>query len=189
MRPSERDPRGPSLALGLALVAACSGDKGGGDQVTTEDDGGGVVAGDGGGDSCGPSAPTLTDGPWCRYEGLAAPEENLDEVPVLRIGVDAADEDGDLHYRATRLWWDQEPWGEIDTATAASKERSLTRYSDDACEEFEALDVGDKIYIQPNQWEYGVDHDFGIQVADADGHWSEVAVVTCPTPLKDGSEP
>lgn len=175
--------------LSFLLTVACTGGKDSGVGVTADDDGGVVVAGDDGVDSCGPAVPVITDGPWCSYPGPDAPEENLDPVPVIRIGADVHDDDGDLHYRATRLYYDQGPWGEIDTATAGVKERSLTRYSDDDCEEPDGSDVGDKIYLQPESWEYGVDYDFGISISDADGHWSDIVVVTCPTPLEDGSEP
>ncbi|NOY27167.1 MAG: hypothetical protein GXP62_14965 [Oligoflexia bacterium] len=175
----------------ICALTACTGTKDSGEKVGTTTDGG-VVAGDGGdvgADDCGPNAPVVTDGPWCTYPGMDSPEGGLEEVPVLRVGVDVHDDDGDLHYRATRIYWDQDPFGKIDTDTAGIKERSLTLYSDRICEEPDGVDVGDKIYMQPDGWEYGADYDFGIQVSDAAGHWSDLAVITCTTPLKDGSEP
>lgn len=177
----------PSLLL---LAVACTGGKGTGtDSGTGDDDDGGVTAGDGGDTSCGEAAPVITLGPFCAYDGLDAAEPGQPEVPVMRISAVAQDDDGDLHYRATRLWFDREPLGEIDYDTATLKERSLTHVSDDACEVFEAADVGDKVYLPPETTEYGVDYDWALSVSDALGHWSEPALVTCKSPLEDGSEP
>lgn len=176
--------------LPLSLLLACASKGTGTDSGATDDDDGGMVtAGDGGDDSCGTTTPVITAGPFCSYEGLDAAEPGQPEVPVIRIEAAVHDDDGDLHYRATRLWIDGEPLGEVDYETAVLKERSLTYSSDKACEEFDADGVGDRVFLPAVSWSYGVDYDWALSVSDAAGNWSEPALVTCKTPLEDGSAP
>lgn len=173
--------------IASSLVLGCNGKGPTGEEVTTGD-AGTVIAGDGGGE-CGENAPAISAGPFCTYEGLGSAEPGLDEVPVLRISGVFTDADGDLHNRSTRIWYDGEPLGEIDYETADLKQRSFTTSGETPCEVFEVQDLGDKIYLQPNKFEYGVDMDWAISAGDAAANFSEPAVVTCKTPLEDGSEP
>lgn len=178
-----------AILLPGLLLWACAGKGSGTDSGTDEDDDGGVTAGDGGTESCGDVAPVITAGPFCSYDGLDAAEPGQPEVPVIRISASVHDDDGDLHYRATRLWIDGAPLGEVDYETATLKERSLTYSSDRACEEIDVDGVGDKVYLPAPTWLYGVEYDWALSISDAEGNWSEPALVTCKTPLEDGSEP
>jgi len=148
------------------------------------------VQGDGGAAvDCGSTVPVITDGPWCTYLGMLAPEPGEPEAPTLRVDVAVHDDDGDLDYRATRLWYDQEPYGEIDVDTARLKERSLSKASDRPCGTFDAPAVGDKVYLRADTTHLGELYDWGVQVSDARGNWSEMAIVTCAAPNPDGTQP
>lgn len=172
----------------FGALMACSGGKADPDGAET-DGGGQVTAGDGGDAACGDTAPTIVGGPYCTYLGLKAAEPGLDEVPTLRISASVHDDDGDLHIRSTRIWFDGEPLGKIDVKTAELKTRGPAVGGEKECEAFDLADVGDKIYLQPAAWPPETEMDWGIAVADAEGNWTEMAQVICKTPAADGSAP
>lgn len=187
-----------SLAAGVVaqLALAGAGCTGGGKYPTVDsgaaaddDDDGPTDTTDGSvDDDCGETPPTLSD-LSCDYPGLGAPEPGLDDVPMIQLFGQAADVDGDLHYRATRITWDGPPLGELDLDTAMVKERPLSRASDKPCETTEGR-VTDKLYLNPELGvDYGAEYDFGMQVSDATGRWSDMVLITCALPLEDGTAP
>ncbi len=176
-----------TIGFAMAMGVGACGYKEPGQGATTDEDGT-VIAGDGGAE-CAGSAPVLVAGPFCTYMGLGSAEPGLDEVPVLRISGAFHDDDGDLHLRSTRIWYDGEPLGGVDYETAQVKERAYASSGETPCESLDVDDMGDKIYLQPSATEYGVEMDWALSASDADGLWSEPVIVTCKTPLEDGSEP
>lgn len=184
---------GPILLLLLPALAAvgCTG-LGSGTKVETDggsDDGGSIHVGDSGSeDDCGDTSPVIQYGPFCDYQGLDEPEPGDPEVPVMRIWSNVHDEDGDLHYRAVRMWFDGEPLGEIDTETANFKEKGLTQATDHPCETFDGT-PSDKWYLTEAVVEWEAMYDWGMAVADAEGRWTDMEIVTCQAPTAKGTEP
>jgi hypothetical protein len=175
----------------LLIATGCSGGKwGSGTGIDSGGDGGSgtIVLDDTGTPECGGTAPRITAGPWCEYLGLDSPEPGTEEQPTIRIAAAVADDDGDLHYRAVRAWFDGEPLGEIDTDTAEFKEKARTRASDHDCQVFDT-EVSERWYLNSGRIEYEATYDWGLSVQDAEGNWSEMGIVTCQAPTKEGLEP
>lgn len=180
----------PALGL-LAALIACDAPKGTGSDSGAADDGGSISLGDGGdeGDGdCGESTPVISQGPFCRYLGLIQPEGAAQEMAAIEIWAVATDADGDLHYQAVRTWFDGEPLGEIDTETAAFDEKDRAKIGEYPCQKDES-NPSNRWFLNESRVEWEAMYDWGISVQDAAGHWSEMAIVTCPAPTAEGEEP
>lgn len=173
------------LVLAL-LLGGCEDDKWG-SGVDTDDPGTVTTEGDGGEEDCGPNPPVIEGEPWCEYS-YEKIEGNPQSEPVLKITAYTTDVDGDLHIRAVRMWFDGEPLGEIDTETAAFKEKDRTQATDRPCTTYDGT-PNDKWVLYEGRVEYGAMYDWGISVQDAAGNWSEMAITQCPAPTAEGTKP
>lgn len=185
--------RSMPFMLLLAWAAACNGDKwGSGSGIDSgsgdDDDDGGITLGDSGAAECSGTAPEIVGGPWCDYPGKDAPEPGGTEQPTIRIYANVHDDDGDLHIRAVRMWFDGAPLGEIDQDTAEFKEKDRLVGSNHDCQVFDT-EIGDRWYLIEGRVEWEAEYDWGIAVQDAEGNWSDMEVVTCPAPTEEGEEP
>lgn len=172
-------------ALTVAL-AACGGDKedsgGGGDEGEIIGADGGDGAGDG--DTCGGTPPVIEE-LRCENSGLK-PDEVGNPTPTLTLWALSSDADADLSYYTLNVYFDDVVDGVVSTDDPAFSpvEGSV---SDGTCSTPEAQ-LGAILLIKGGNPELNKEYEFGVTVVDVAGAVSEMAIVTCITPLADGSE-
>ena len=173
-----------STTLALGLVA-CGGDKedtgGGGDE-------GEIIGADGTGDgddgeTCGGTPPVIEE-LRCETSGLQSDEVG-NPTPTLTLWALTSDADEDLSYYTLNIYFDDVIDGVVSTDDPAfgPVEGSV---SNSTCSTPEAQ-LGAILLIKGGNPELNKEYEFGVTVVDVAGVVSEMAVLTCITPMADGS--
>ncbi len=172
----------PAAVAALLLGAACGG---------KEEDSGGKAPdlthiSDTGDCEGTPPVATITG---CTYPGLQEFENYDDPVPTIRFAIDVTDEDGDLDRIEVDLYVDAEPDGVIDEANADYVPGQPKTVSGAEVCNTPSVSVTQTLALPTGFVEYGAELDWGARILDSAGLASDMAVITCPAPLEDGTEP
>lgn len=171
-----------ALAIGLG---ACGGDKedtgGGGDEGEVID----ADGGDGGDDSdtCGGTPPVIEE-LRCENTGLQ-PDEVGNPTPTLTLWALTSDADADLSFYTLNIYFDDVVDGAVSTDDPAFSPVEGA-VSESTCTTDEAQ-LGAILLIKGGNPELNKEYEFGVTVEDVAGVVSEMAILSCITPLPDGS--
>ena len=124
-------------------------------------------------------APVVSD-LYCESSGIQLYPPTGEEVPTMTVWADVVDEDGDLTDYIAQLFFDPNIDGSIDTGYSALP-AAEGFYHADVCT-VPSIILGMTVYLRGGEPLYDTTYEWGLQVTDAAGVASNIAMVECTTP-------